>query len=1105
MLTAPPLLTIYRSSAGSGKTFTLVREYLKIALAQPQEFKHILAITFTVKATEEIKMRILRELADIISKNPTKMKERLLAALENTISAQKLEENALSLQRLILHQYPDFAISTIDSFFQKVIRAFAREINLPLQFELQTELDFAIQNGLQMLIEKVGVGKEKDPELTNWLLSYIRYKIYKDGNWNIKESLMQLAKELFNENFQQISAKVFPTQNQFETRELLHKLIIQLRERISSLTAEIESNAQCILNSIYEARAESACKKREFLEKIESFQSKNFLHLEDERKLKIFDNLKDLLSNDDNWFKKSLKKSEAQALERVDKESIKKRLEKIYNAYTLIQEYQEVEDNLYAFGILSDLETNIENWLDQNNLLLIAQTNAKVKHILQNSSTPFLYEKTGSRFYHFLLDEFQDTSALQWENLLPLLENSMAQGYSSLIVGDVKQAIYRWRGGRYQLLASEVEQDLQHFQDGIINLHLDTNYRSLANIVRFNNTLFSHLPKFAAQYSGLEKYTSAIIKAFEAATQNIAPHHKNTAQGYVELSFWKEEKNDSNSVEEDYSKSESEEDNSKYAPILSLVWQKIQKLLGLGYTYSNMVLLVRRNEEAQACAEYLLNKGVAVVTPESLQLKNSPPVRFLVLLIAWIANQIEPIQKIELYLLYLEYIYPFSSEEEKKATLLHHLEKNEWNNILPLDFFKKLDFLKHLSLIELVQELIVTFNIAHFNDAFILFFQDKVLEFQQQHGTNLQSFLNWWEKQGKHQSIITPKEKDAIRIMTFHKSKGLEFGIVFVPFIDWSFKPKSGTLKWYEVKTIEEYHPFSYFPLRYKKILCNTRFAQQYQREQFLELLDNLNLLYVAFTRPIEKLYLYAPLPKEENFSQEVGALLYSFFVKCAATISHFDDNEKYVMLSEHWNAAKNIFYFGNEEELPLDEKQKKTNIQGLTNFPRSYWRSIVTIQRCSSDLEELLGSAYEKKLNFGRVLHDILAQMKNLEDLEKLIEEQYLQGHITLAQKQEVKEKINFLFSLPQFQEWFAPIWQVKTEHSIITPNGEIYRPDRVLTQGLEKAIVIDYKTGSPAPYHQTQIKNYAHTLRNMGYQEVNAFLVYTSLHPPIQQVQVS
>jgi ATP-dependent helicase/nuclease subunit A len=916
------LLNIYRSSAGSGKTFTLVKEYLKIALAKPEFFDRILAITFTVKATEEIKTRILRELEAVKKNQGTLMQKKILQELQSAgqapIDEKTLLQNAAQLQRLILHRYPYFAVSTIDSFFQKIIRAFALETNLPLQIQLQTDVTFALENGLNNLIRRVG--DPEDKELTEWLLEYIKYKIAKDGNWDIRKSLLELGNELFKERYQQLAPlEAFALKGK-ESKTYFLALRQKLQSELDRLRQAIREEAERALALIEKAGLDvkDFRQRPDSANLFEKALSLKLLNEGDAKKhLKNIARIKELLASPDEWLLKAAKsKKEKASLEaaRALVPQLQNYLQRIANSYPLAKEYEEVEKNFYAFGILIDLNAEIQSWLESNDMLLIAQTHAKVQHILEGSPTPFLYEKMGNQFLHYFLDEFQDTSAFQWKNLLPLLENGISEGNPSLIVGDIKQAIYRWRGGRYQLLASEVEQDLAQYQEVIAHWRLDTNYRSLANIIRFNNAVFSALPAFAAQYAELKEREAEFVGAFEEAAQNIAPGRQDANQGYVQLMFWQAEVKSETAPEspelnpetEELQEEEEEKENAasielkaKHQALLQL-GPKIQELKAAGYLYSDMVILVRSNQEASVCAEFLLTSHIPVITPQSLQLKNSPYVRFLILLIRFLANRISPAQVGELYLLFRQYLQPHAivEETEEIGIRLLALQKSDLLRLLPQAFRQKIPFLRRLTLIELVQELLFIFNMPAANDAFLIYFQDKVLNFQQQEGSNLEAFLLWWKEKGENESIIMPAGKEAVRIMTIHQSKGLEFPIVFMPFLDWSLRPKTNALHWYSVQNLPEYQPFTYLPLNNEKLLALTRFAEQYRQECFLELLDNLNLLYVAFTRPIEKLYLYAQLPPEKKKKEEekkltAAALLHAFF----STLQQAPEDKKFISL----------------------------------------------------------------------------------------------------------------------------------------------------------------------------------------------------------------
>jgi ATP-dependent exoDNAse (exonuclease V) beta subunit len=857
------MLTIYRASAGTGKTYALTGEYLKLLFKGKDVHKHILSVTFTNKATAEMKKRIIEELFNLSDNQPSgyiPLLSDFTKKDENFIRRQ-----ARQILLSILHDYSSFNISTIDHFFQRTVRAFAREIGL--QGNYRIELDET-----QMMEESVAnmladIEKSENKELMEWLLSFAEYKIEEGKGWDINRDIRNLGNQLFKESYKTFDEKIREEMKQkqflFEYKAELYKIIQTTHIKAKELG---EKGNQLI-------------KKQRLtpFDLIGGSRSPFF----------FFDKLaKGIITEPSNTFKNLVDNYERYTAKKATQE-IKNAAENLYNngmndlinsiicffeSLTAYYTAQELVRNFYALGILTDLSEHIAKWREENNKMFISDSTELLNKVIDGSEVPFIYEKTGTWIEHYMIDEFQDTSNMQWTNFKPLVKDSLDNGRNNLIVGDIKQSIYRFRNSDWTLLAHQLTED---FPNHIQERDLNVNWRSFRNIVEFNNMIFNNIPSLLQDVYNQEVMNSSlpdeskkrnckmIESAYENAGQFVAKPFMDK-EGHVKIQFL-----------EDTEEKDWKQQSVEKLPVI------IEKLQKNGYELRDMAILTRTGAEGLLVAETLLEYKEAhpdsihkydIISEDSLTVSSSLSVRWAVSMLKYI-NQPDVVSN--LYVAQMAY----AMLKRKKLALSDYNIVN--NNLKTNDIFSPFDREKmrelrqllHRSLYESAEGIFRLFetDIPENELVFVQAFLDTVAEYSMNETVDAGHFLNWWKEKGSKKKIITPDAQNAIRIMTVHKAKGLGFRIVIIPFADWKIDQKDSFL-WCH-PTQKPFDKMTLVPVKYGKMLENTHFAKEYFHEKLHSYIDNLNTLYVAFTRAKEELIVIAPNPSTDSVS--IATLLF--------------------------------------------------------------------------------------------------------------------------------------------------------------------------------------------------------------------------------------
>lgn len=1039
--------TVYSASAGSGKTFTLVKEYLQILFVHKDvfHFKKVLAITFTNKAAAEMKERVIHTLQAFARGNETELLNPIIEA--TGIEKPRIHQKAKLLIEAILQDYSAFSITTIDSFTHRIIRSFAYDFGLSLSFEIEMDAYKVLQEAVDAVIAQIG----KDEKLTKALISFSHQRSQEDKAWDIASSLHQIASVLFNES-DKLAFKSIATKS-IDDYRLLQE---QLEKKSGFLQLQLKEIGNKALGIIEDA----ALEHKDFYR---SMLPNHFLALaKDWKKAKFYDKSNLRLRIEENTLYSQSKPVEIkEKIENCLPQLLNLYLasEKVFSQVVLVQLFKE---SLVPLSVLSYVNIAIEQYKSDNNIELINEFNELIFNKIQDEPTPFIYERLGEKYQHFFIDEMQDTSVLQWKNLVKLIDNALAQETGSLmLVGDAKQAIYRWRGGeseQFIKLADKKQKGPFQVEKSVKNL--ETNYRSFSEIIHFNNSFFQHVARFFQ-----EEQHQTLYKTGNTQKTNTK------SGGYIQIEFI------------NYVEAKKNED-----PDLELLYPKkvletIQDL-DSAFTLKDVCVLVRKNSQGVAIANYLSEHGIGIISSESLLLANNIKVNYTINLLQLLWQPSDALSRYNV----LDFLYEkgvFTEEKHHYISERIHLEEADFYRQLQKDGFHfSLTKFHQNTLYDAVEYLLRAFQLIENSDAYIQYFMDVVLDFQIKKGTDLMRFLSYWEDQKEKLSISTPEGINAVQIMTIHKAKGLQFPVVIFPY-DLNMYQQINPRIWYPVSKPEDYNNFEklLIPFRTDIQYTDSVGVELYQNRKELLLLDSCNLLYVTLTRAIEQLYVITEykLSKktEENTSYYSGLFI------------------NYLKSINLWDAANLRYSFGNKERVIIEEKAETTEMlstQTLTS--NSFISTDISEHQVSlyAKSSTLWGTEQGEAITYGNLLHAIAAHVYTKDDVAIATHLFLSQGIITKAKSKEFEKKLLQIVTHKQLEKYYQHNLTIYNEREIINAKGVSLIPDRVVLLPDKQVVIIDYKTGSKEKKHQFQINNYAVYWEEMHYKVIAKLLVYIS-----------
>ena len=1047
------MFTIYRASAGSGKTFTLVKEYLRICLlsGDTEKYRHILAITFTNKACNEMKERIIRTLHGFSgTSSAIETDEKMLKLLieETKKSEEEIRAFAKKMLHKILQDYSGLSISTIDSFIHKVIRSFAYELDIPHNFEVHLDKDELLNALVANVLNEVT--EDEQQPMAQALIEFSESKIDEGKGWSIEFALREFAKELLREESYPYLEKV---------ASILPEQIAALSKQLRKTTTEFEQKINAFGSQILDLIASQNLSVDDFFQKGKGIYSYYV-------KLKSFSG-KDLELNSyaqktyDEWAKGSEKTS------RID--VIKNQLFSLttevlnYIASNEKQYYlaKLIAKNMYQLRVADAISRALQKVKDDKNILPIGEFQTIISKIVSEQDAPIIYERIGEKYDSILIDEFQDTSLLQFRNLLPLLENSQFKSADSLVVGDAKQSIYRFKGGEAQqivalpkIYGSDTNQILRDRETAINNYKtkieaLDTNYRSRENIITFNNEFYAHI-------GNLEDYSKSI---YENHAQKFLPQKTG---GYVRIEEIKNQKSKIKNEEPVVAANVLLDDETDTKAIKNnRVLEIIEQVKTFGYEPSDVAILVRGNVRGAELAELLIHRGYAVETGESLLYIQSKEVSLLLALLQYLSDRNDKLYRYEL-------LYQRGFADEKTFDAQKEVLRAPFYEFDKIFSFNS-EELKQQSLFEICVAGIRLFNLNE-ESVFVSSFLDLVSE-QQQLQNTLADFLSWWDEVKTKKSISQNSSANAVKIMTIHKSKGLEFPIVIIPDVDWTIKP---TLKNVWVEDVPEME-VSPILLSVEETMEKTPYARLYQEEQQKSKSDTINLLYVATTRASERLYLLFEPSKVGNKITQSNYYLQKF-------------------LEAKPEFQNGVYEFGDNTTAKIHKTQedgeKKRDVLSLSK------RAELVLSRSNAanyvvKLKSTTAKTYNEEQLYGNKLHALISLMASSNNAALAKEKIALEDLNTATQLQ---TDIDFVLHHAALAPYFSDDYIRLSEFELLDEKKEIHKPDFVAIHKQTKEVaVLDFKSGKENEEYVKQVQRYASLLKAGNKNVTNAYLVYT------------
>ena len=1034
------MLTIMKASAGSGKTYNLAKTYIGLLIknADPHAYRHILAVTFTNKATDEMKSRILKELHILATRAE---KSDYLAGLmkDNSMTREQVCKRAQTVLYNILHDYSAFAVSTIDKFFQQTLKAFSREIGQFASYQVELDRDSLIAESVDRVLDSL---TEDSKDLLPWLTDNVLDQIQQGGRYNLETNLLDKALRLKAQQRMEAMKRLGMDPDAVCPKERLREIRKACRGVISTFNNNMKALADDALRILTAAGLKPEDTNRKFMTVLYDYQSLgNYDHAQAPKESFMKRALKP-----DEWFAKtkpsylgSVYPDLAAPLEDICRMwSADSRL--YHTAFV-------IDDQVYGLGVAAELDKAFKQLMKEKNVLCIDDSNTILRDIIDNSEAPFVYEKLGVRFDHFLLDEFQDTSSIQWDNFRALIQDSESKGGENLVVGDVKQSIYRWRGSDWKLLNETVPSMFSRHKP----VTLQTNYRSLSTVVKFNNVFFKVAARILDKISGYEKAVGPIGRIYADVRQEVAPSKQ--GEGSVSMTFCPREDQ------------------------LEQVRQAILKVVESGAKLSEIAILVRGNKSGQEIASYLIDNGIPVLTEEALKAKSALTVRRIVSLMSYVDNP-----------------------------------DNTVNGFLARSLDVKIPD-SSMSLIDMAEALLRELKRTDTSQAWrgealhIQAFMDFLLDYVSSNGNDLRGFLRLWDE--KNPSISSSPSGESIKVMTIHKSKGLDFPYVILPFVE-NIKLYKPDNHWCEPElqgTVLEESAAGLYDVTLSGASADTLFAKHYEKERFLQQVDNINTLYVAMTRASLGVHIIAKNPPASQI-KAFSEMVLTGFTDFSQMLYWFADRTGMTRREE---GASLTYSVGNIPDFNMYRKSALNDTMPLVVADGDEYPSVPLNFGPEDELADVCERGRLKftseALNFfkednedmsssrrvrGVVLHDILSRVIVPEDLEASLGRALHDGEIDPAQVDSVRELLSSAIDAGIGRGWFpSDRSRVINEAAILDVGGGEYRPDRVVLEG-SRVIIIDYKFGEQNTRYARQVLKYADLWKRMGYKDVEAELWY-------------
>lgn len=1099
-------LTVYRASAGSGKTFTLAVEYISLLVKDPENYQHILAVTFTNKATQEMKMRILSQLYGIANSLQSSQQYFNKVKEKTNMPDAVIRNNARAALTLLIHRYNNFRILTIDAFFQQVLRNLAHELGQTANLKVDLNNEEITEKAVDQMIESL----EKGQPVLQWISTYINNSIEDDNGWNIIGKIKTFGTNIFKDFYKAHEANL---KEQLSNADDFKVYETTLRKRRNDIRKTFNSKAKSILNEIKNANLDTPSNYRSGLYK---YLTDSAIAPLTNKPLKA--GVLKANESPQNWTSSKCAKADKQQIQTLAAEVLSAQLSELiaYNNdnWNEFQSIQLTLSHLSELRLLHAIADAVDNLTKDTNRFMLSNTQALLKELIADSDTPFIFERIGARLKHVMIDEFQDTSTIQWQNFQVLLANCMAQELSqNLIVGDIKQSVYRWRQGDWGIL-NNIEKSFAHQK---IRLEtLDYNYRSEKRIIDFNNAFWEQCVANTAKEVAQDDAEKAKIvqKAYEDVAQKT---HKTTENGFVKISLYP-----SKSMKE---------------AVLEELIETIKELFNNGYggkNQSKIAILVRSKSNIQDIVNALLQSfgnEINIVSDEAFRLDASLSVNIIVSAMHLLTHPDDVLTRGKLVKLYNQEVLkkPLTDtdllvsinesnnietkniDKKERRKLATEQQMAKLNSQLPPEYVANRELLLGLPIVDLVDKLFMLFGLDQLEgqSSYICTLYDTLNDFLKDHTADIDDFINEWENSLSSKTIQSD-EIEGIRIMTIHKSKGLEFDNVIIPFCNWEME-KKGTL-WCETKNKPApYNKLPLLPIDFSRDkLIGTVFEDDYKEEHFQNIVDNLNLLYVAFTRASKNLFVFGLRQGKttlDNIAKGTPPGNRSYAIELAlrqvseqlqgSSLSFPDDIGSEI----HFEYGTLVPETHEKEHAVADNPfliKPDKHIVSIATYPQA-----ATFKQSNKSIEFVKGEDVDpsdrtRYIKIGNVLHQLFSTIYTTADIPARLNELEQQGiiyndEITSAQ---LRTRIEDAITNPQVQEWFSKRWQLYNECTILEYNKdtnevEEHRPDRVMTDGKE-FVVVDFKFGKEREEYKKQVQQYMEILIRMGHKKVSGYLWY-------------
>lgn len=1044
-------LLVYKASAGSGKTFTLAVEYIKLLILNPRAYRQILAVTFTNKATAEMKERILSQLygIQIGDKDSEAYLNRIKEETRKT--EQEIREAAGTALGYILHDYSRFRVETIDSFFQSVMRNLARELELSPNLNIELNNVEVLSDAVDSMIEKLG---PTSPVLA-WLLDYINERIADDKRWNVSDEVKSFGRNIFDEGYiekgEGLRQRLRHPDTIKEYRKQLKALETEILEQMKGFYDQFEGEL--------EGHALTADELKNGSRGIGSYFRKlnNGILSNDIRNATV----EKCLDDAKNWATKTSPRyadiinlansSLMQILE--DAEKLRSKNNLLLNSCRLSLQH------LNKVQLLANIDEEVRQLNHDNNRFLLSDTNALLHQLVKDGDSSFVFEKIGTNIRNVMIDEFQDTSRMQWGNFKLLLLEGLSQGADSLIVGDVKQSIYRWRNGDWGIL-NGLNDRIEHFPIKVKTLA--TNRRSETNVIRFNNHIFTAAVDYlnSVYKQQLGKDCDDLQKAY-ADVEQESP--RSVQRGYVKATFL-----------------EPDETHDYIEQTLISLGEEVEHLLSSGVRLNDIAILVRKNKSIPRIADYFDKElHYKIVSDEAFRLDASLAICMMIDALRYLSDENNKIARAQLAIAYQNEV----------------LQKNlDWNvllllpieNYLPPIFLEKQRELRLMPLYELLEELFSIFDMSRIKeqDAYLFAFFDAVTDYLQSNSSELDGFIHYWDETLCSKTIPSG-EVEGIRIFSIHKSKGLEFHTVLLPFCDWKLENETNNQLVWCAPQESPFNAIDILPINYSTQMAESIYGNDYLQERLQLWVDNLNLLYVAFTRAGKNLIIWSRKGQKSTISELLANTL------------------PVVALKEGTDWEEDCYEQG--ELCPSEEEKAKTSTNKLTQKPDKLpvrmesMRHDIEFRQSNRSADFIQGVEEEESddrfINRGRMLHTLFSAIETAEDIDPAIERLIFEGVIGSNEKaEEIREVAHKAFSSPEIQDWYSGEWTLFNECAIIYKEKgtlQTRRPDRVMMKD-GQVVVVDFKFGKENLKYNKQVKGYMQLLTKMGYKNITGYLWY-------------